>query len=108
MNQSNLIPGHGRNPGSQNRETRRRNEAFRKKLDETNIIFKLLDEIANDINEGGIKFKEKVEALAKLAPYYVNTVKDEDVIEQIAAITSAEEAEKAMALLTAKLKSVKG
>ncbi|MCS5737618.1 hypothetical protein [Herbiconiux daphne] len=107
MTIANLKPGLGREKGSQNKTTRERTEAFRKKLDETNIIFKLIDQIMLDIDDQTVKFKDKLDALKTLLPYTVLNVSSEELTEQIANIQTKEDAERVAQILESKLRIVR-
>ncbi|EAQ0500012.1 hypothetical protein CTP45_24595, partial [Salmonella enterica] len=61
----------GRAPGVPNKTTRERTELFRKKLDENNLLFKLINQIEADIESGQVSFKDKINALKTIAPYLV-------------------------------------
>ncbi|EDK1967276.1 hypothetical protein CH513_15450 [Salmonella enterica subsp. enterica serovar Infantis] len=102
-----FLPGHGRNKGSINKTTRERTELFRQKLDETNVLFQLVDEIMKDIERGNIRFMDKVNALKTLAPYLVQTVNMDEIATQIAAITNPEDAKRVANEIAGQLRVVR-
>ncbi|ECP1029521.1 hypothetical protein FYN96_23045 [Salmonella enterica] len=108
----NIIPGHGRTKGALNRSTIERTELFRKKLDETNIIFRAVDLAVKKLEEGEndtakIKLDTIVNLITKFAPYYMQNVAAEQISEQIAAITSRDDAEQVAAMLAGQLRLVR-
>ncbi|ELI5583695.1 hypothetical protein MLN87_07420 [Escherichia coli] len=102
-----FTPGHGRTPGAINKTTKERTKLFREKLDANNLLFILVDEILADIKSGNVRFSDKIKALSTIAPYLVQTVNMDQIAEQIAAISSREDAEKVAADIAGQLRLVR-
>jgi hypothetical protein len=82
----------GRLPGAVNKTTAQRTEEFRKKLDETHAMFKLIDYVMGGLESGRLKYSEAIAALSKIAPYYIQTVSMDAIAESIENITTKEQA----------------
>lgn len=82
----------GRPKGAVSKSTQQRTDEFRKKLDETNIYFMLIDKLIERIENDSIKTAEVIAALSKLTPYGIQSVAMDQIAENIQGITNAEEA----------------
>ncbi|MEB4674787.1 hypothetical protein MXL54_08400 [Enterobacteriaceae bacterium G50] len=111
-NIENLKPGQGRGKGNLNRTTIERTELFRKKLDETNVVFRAIDLALLKLEQAEqdptrIKLDSIVNLITKFAPYYIQNVAAEQIAEQIAAIESPEDAQRVAQALAGQLKVVR-
>ncbi|EKA7615239.1 hypothetical protein OL383_004424 [Salmonella enterica] len=109
MTISNIQPGHGRNKGSINKSTRERTEAFREKLEKSNVFFIALNELLRRFEEcpEQIKTADLLKVTTTYAPYLFTTVSQDEIAEQIAEIASREDAERVAAMIAGQLRLVK-
>ncbi|EDI2893890.1 hypothetical protein CDG24_25185 [Salmonella enterica subsp. enterica serovar Newport] len=101
----NLKP-EGRPKGTPNKTTKERTEAFRRKLDETNVLFKAVELMAwrLDNEPDNIKTADLLKMISTVAPYLVQSVNMDEIAESIKAISSREDAEKVAQELAEKVK----
>ncbi|EEO4608482.1 hypothetical protein G6S93_004408 [Salmonella enterica] len=105
----NLIIGQGRSPGAVNKTTKERTEAFRRKLDESNALFRAVDLLVwrLDNEPEKIKTDSLLKMINTIAPYMVQTVNMDQIAEQIAAISSREDAERVAHDLAGQIKMLR-
>lgn len=110
MTTSNLIPGHGRNPGSLNKTTKERTLAFREKLEQSNVLFKALNLIIWNLENHpeDIKVADLLKITQTYAPYLVLNASAEQLADEIRSIKSTEDAARIAAGLVERLKTVRG
>lgn len=102
-----IVPGHGRNKGSINKTTKERTDALRKKLDESHVLFKMVDRLIERLENDEIKTSDLINGFKAIAPYIVQTVNMDQIAEQIAAISNRDDAERVAAEITNQLRLVR-
>lgn len=105
----NLIPGHGRTPGAVNKTTKERTDYFREKCDQGNVLFKTLNLYLYRLETEPEKVKtaDLLKAIETFGKYLIQTVAMDQIAEEIASITSPEDAQRVAASITSQLRLVR-
>ena len=102
-----FLPGHGRNKGSINKTTRERTEQLRRKLDESHVLFKMIDKLIERLENDEIRTGDLINGFKALAPYAIQTVNMDEIAGQIAAIANPEDAKRVAAEIAGQLRVVR-
>ncbi|EBW7358878.1 hypothetical protein E2L92_21975 [Salmonella enterica subsp. enterica serovar Ibadan] len=105
----NLKPGHGRPPGRVNKTTQERTDYFREQCDTKNVLFLTLNlYIERLINEPEkVKTADLLKAIETFGKYLIQTTAMDQIAEEVANISSREDAERVAESLKSQLRLVR-
>ncbi|EDH7741209.1 hypothetical protein CB599_11655 [Salmonella enterica subsp. enterica serovar Adjame] len=96
--------GKGRPPGSKNKKTKLRTEVEREFLEETKVLQKMVLKVLESYEAGTLTDANAIKAFNTFAPYYMNTVSNDQIDDLTAETMTPEEAQKTASEMASKIR----